>query len=297
VRLGTKADNFDVGTETLLTNLPPNRQGEFSAYTHTIGGNTIISGNGDNDTIDILKTQGTLTAHGGAGNDTLNLQTAMSSVTLNGDAGTDTFNLGSLAPTLTNGKLDAIDGLVTLDGGADTDTANVDDSGSSNDTVSTLTNNSLVGLNLGDNASDKGLRYTTLENLNVDSGSGADVFNIQSTSATTDIDLMAGGDAIFVSSTASVANITAAAAMDYLDGEKRCEGTISATVAERPRLRMAEEWATGTTPDGVGFTVQGPPLGAGGIAVVFDDEVDVAFSLRDIVEAAIAIRDAQRAGG
>lgn len=250
VKLGTKADNFDVGTETLLANLPPNRQGEFSSYTHTIAGNTIISGNGDNDTIDILKTQGTLTVHGGAGSDTLNLQTAMSSVALNGDAGSDTFNLGSLAPTLTNGKLDAIDGLVTLDGGADTDTANVDDSGSSNDTVSTLTNNSLVGLNLGNNASDKGLRYTTLENLNVDSGSGADVFNIQSTSATTDIDLMAGGDAVFISSTASVANITAAAAMDYLDGNlDGIVGNLNVDAGAGDHILMVSD-ATDSTGDG-----------------------------------------------
>lgn len=70
---------------------------------------------------------------------------------------------------------------------------------------------------------------------------------------------------------------------------KRQTAAITGTVRRGVVRRNHEVLATGQTPDGVPFTVQGPPWRGGCIAIAFDD-CDVVFLLRDIVAAAVALR-------
>ncbi|HAM72034.1 MAG TPA: hypothetical protein DCM86_10360, partial [Verrucomicrobiales bacterium] len=53
-----------------------------------------------------------------------------------------------------------------------------------------------------------GINYYGIETLNIDLGSGDDLFNVQGTSATTNLRTAAGADEIYVSSTANVSPVT-----------------------------------------------------------------------------------------
>lgn len=135
---------------------------------------------------------GTTNIYGMEGADTINVRATATGSTTNiytqGD--NDTINLSDMAALLpasypaslpppaadTVGNIDAINGLVVIDGGLDTDTINIDDSANSADKAAILTAATLRGLDL-----EAGVNYTGAEVLNIWLGTGTDTFYIDST--------------------------------------------------------------------------------------------------------------------
>ncbi|MBW4617755.1 MAG: hypothetical protein KME21_32120, partial [Desmonostoc vinosum HA7617-LM4] len=134
----------------------------------------------------------TLNINLGSGADTFNVQATSASTTVNAGAGNDVITVGSATPATVN----AIAGALTINGGADSDTVTINDSGDTTANTGTLTATTLTGL--GTN----GISYGTVENLNINLGSGADTFTIQATNAstTTTVNTGAGNDVITVGS-------------------------------------------------------------------------------------------------
>src|SRR5262249_16603363 len=75
-----------------------------------------------------------------------------------------------------------------------------------------------------------GINYYGFETLDVDLGSGDDVFNVQGTSATTNLNLHDGNDSVYVSDSANVTQSTRAATqflpgkLDYVAGDLNIDG-------------------------------------------------------------------------
>jgi len=148
------------------------------------------------DTFTIASTHGGATTLGSnAGADTVNVRTTGGATTVNAGSENDAINVGSLAPAA-NGTVNGIGALLTVNGGGDSDTLNVDDTGDMAPNTGTLTATTITGLGLGPD----GIAYETVETLNINLGSGSDVFNVQGTSAVTNLSLNAGDDRMFVSS-------------------------------------------------------------------------------------------------
>jgi hypothetical protein len=99
-----------------------------------------------------------------------------------------TVNVGSLAPA-SSGIADQIGGSLVVTNNVSKGTLNVDDTGSTGAKTGFLTNNMITGLNMAG-----GITYSGMMNVNVNLGSGNDVFNIQSTSAITTINGGAAND-------------------------------------------------------------------------------------------------------
>jgi hypothetical protein len=167
-----------------------------------------VNGEDHGDTINVngTGTGSVSTLHGDNGNDIFNIRGMDGDVDVwgmdgdvdvFGDIGNDTFNVGSVAPTLpgvpTNltGNIDAINGLLTVDGGTGTlDVLNVDDSNPTNETKSgTMSGSTIRGLEM-----EEGIDYTTLEYLNIWLGSGGNTFTINSTHAGNTVVSTSGGE-------------------------------------------------------------------------------------------------------
>ncbi len=115
--------------------------------------------------------------NGGALGNTFNVNSTAAStpVTLNGGGGTDIFNL-------TASNLDPLAGAVTINGGGGTNTVNVNDQTKSGVqtyvvTATTVTRGPVFA----------GLTYASIQDLFLNGGTGADIYNIQSTSAATTV--------------------------------------------------------------------------------------------------------------
>src|SRR5262249_33778411 len=132
--------------------------------THT-GQTTVYTAEG-NDTVNINGASGTLTVNAEVGDDIINVHGtgALSTVYLNGQNGADTFNRGDASH-----MIDAIDGLVVIDGGANSDTINVDDSANTASKAGILTLNTLRGLEMP-----AGVNYDHAEDFNLWLGTGTD---------------------------------------------------------------------------------------------------------------------------
>ncbi|MCA9295809.1 MAG: hypothetical protein KC983_04815, partial [Phycisphaerales bacterium] len=167
-----------------------------------------------NDTLDIESTHsGTNFVFGGPANDIVNVKTIDGLTTVDGEDGDDVFNVHN------DGLLtDQINRLLTIIGGDNDgvgDILNVDDSNETFGNFGVLTGDSLIGLDMGyngnfqdpaeiANADANGIRYSLIETMNIDLGSGDDLFNVQGTSAVTNLRGHDGDDAIYVSSIANV---------------------------------------------------------------------------------------------
>jgi Ca2+-binding RTX toxin-like protein len=147
----------------------------------------------------------------GSGSDIFNVRATHSGTTsLTTSGGSDTIHVSNLAPDI-GGVVDQIAGLLTIDGGDNDDIINIDDTGDTDDNAGVLTNTRLTGLDMG-----QGIQYTHIEELNIDLGSGDDVFNIRGTSVTTNLDLHDGNDRIYVS---SKADLDIHSSTDFLEGD------------------------------------------------------------------------------
>ncbi len=188
----------------------------------SIGGATYLTGNGGSDIINIQSASGVLQARGGAGNDSITLQNnnSGSEVSLFGESGedilnvqrmiepvivrggddNDVINVGSAAPN-SGGTVNFISDLLDVDGEAGTDTLNVDDTAETEDDALRVTATRLTGLGMSD-----GIDYANMEFINIGSGSGNDVVDVESTAAgsLTTIATFGGDATVNVSSDAPI---------------------------------------------------------------------------------------------
>jgi Ca2+-binding RTX toxin-like protein len=228
VALGSGNDTVDVQSTAagIQTNISGNAgNDQIDVLTTGINSQTTISGDSGDDQINITTTgnnaQTTLTGDAGndefniaatgtsaqttisgnTGDDTFNLQSTAtgSQTTINGDAGVDTFNISSDAPT-NSGNTDGIAGNVSIDGGTEADVLNLSDAGDTTDNSLTLTATTLAGVGMTGV-----IDYGTVEQLDVDMGSGNDTVDIQSTAAgvVTNLNTNAGDDSVNVKATAA----------------------------------------------------------------------------------------------
>ncbi len=180
---GSVADKVGAMTSSTLTGLGMGVGGI------TFGGISVLNiglGSG-NDTLTIVNTPSVPTnINGNSGDDTFNVQGTTGVTNLNGGAGNDTFNLGSLTPAV-GGNVNSIAGQLNINGGGNSDVINVDDTGDTVANAGYLTSTQLTGLGLG-----SGVNYLAVESLNINLGSGNDMFGVQSTNATTATTLNTG---------------------------------------------------------------------------------------------------------
>ena len=136
----------------------------------------------------------------GAGDDRFDvLSTNASTVTTTrAGPGHDTVNVSSDAPA-NLGTVAGIAGHLIVDGEGGSNTLNVSDAGNTGPSVGTLTSTDLTGLGTA------GITYAGLETLNLQLGSGSDVFSVQSTfgGALTTLLTGSGDDTVNVSSDAA----------------------------------------------------------------------------------------------
>ena len=205
------------------------------------------------DTILIVSTPTAVTTvNGNDGADTFNVQSNTGALNLNGGLGNDTFNFGSLA-SATGGTVNNLVGLVTVNGGGNTDTVNVDDTGDTASNTGTLTASSLTGLGLGN-----GINYCSVETLNINLGSGNDMFNVQSTNVITVTTLNTGAGA----NTINVGSLepTLGGIVDNIQGALIIQGSGTDT------LNVDDTGSTtGKTGTLTSTTLNGLGMGASGI--------------------------------
>ena len=125
----------------------------------------------------------------------------------------DVVTVGSQA-SVTGSRVDAIRGLVTVNGQGGTDTLNVDDSGAVAASVGALSASDVTGLGMT-----AGIGYAGIESLSIGLGSGADAFTIQGTAAlaATTLTTNDGDDRVVVRGTGGATTIRTNAGNDAVD--------------------------------------------------------------------------------
>ena len=163
----------------------------FSIHNTNESTATTLNSGSAADTVNVLADAGVTNVNGQGGDDIINVQSTNGTTTVNTGSGTNTVNVGSLAPTLSGGIVDEIQGALTVTGNGN-DTLNVDDTGSEGNKTGTLTDSTLTGLAMGES----GITYSGLATLNISLGSGNDAFTINSVWPTTvmTIDAKSGTD-------------------------------------------------------------------------------------------------------
>lgn len=121
----------------------------------------------------------------GDGDDVLNLRGNRGAVRVFAGRGDDDFHVSDTAPVFPDsidspgvGRVDAIDGAVTVFGEEGFDRMLVDDSASTRDTFGSLSSTTVRGLGM-----DRGIEYEGADDVTVWLGRGSDVFAIESTHA------------------------------------------------------------------------------------------------------------------
>jgi len=180
------------------------------------------------------------TNDGASSNDTINVQATLNgtTTTIQTGAGVDTINVSSDAGRnvpVQGRHIDTIQGPLVITGGGK-DTLNVDDSDTASDKSATLTSNSLIGLGM----SPSGISYSGLENLNVNLGSGNNVFTIQNTAAATTTSINGGPS----EDTFNVQEIARASTLT-LDGKDGSD-TYNYAVGSGGIIRIVDTGNTGT---------------------------------------------------
>ena len=171
-----------------------------NTYSSTV---TMLNSGSGADTVNLYADAGVTNINTQAANDVINIQSTNGTTTVNTGLGTNTINVGSLAPTLTGGIVDNIQGQLIIQGSG-SDTLNVDDTGSEGDKTGTLTATMLTGLAMGA----AGITYSGLSVLNISLGSGDDTLLISSTStATTTVNGNAGADTFNVQANTGALNL------------------------------------------------------------------------------------------
>ncbi len=159
--------NGEEGEDTLNVD----DSGDTGAHTLTLSENAVIGlGMSDGITYEALEH---LNIGLGSGGNTINIRGTSAAMALNTGAGDDTINVGSLAPAM-GGTLNGVYALLTLNGQEGNDILNVDDSGDTGQNTGTLTEDAITGLGMSG-----GIRYGTMEQLEIFLGSGGDQVSIE----------------------------------------------------------------------------------------------------------------------
>ena len=193
----------------------------------TIPGSTTINGGNGNDRLTLATLTGVVLVNAGGGDDhaTIRSTVAGSAVTFNGDAGADWVDIVAMLGTVTvaggsdndtvevgsnsettlravdlGGNVNAIAGLLVVNGDGGTDALYLDETGDAssaavNDGI--LTSTTVTGLGLGNP-----LTYGTLELLTIRLGAGDTQFDVLSTANASVLELGDGADVVNVSSDA-----------------------------------------------------------------------------------------------
>ena len=216
INTGYGTDTIDINDVTDL--LYVNGQDDVDTVNiyGTGGGSfTTVHGNAGDDTVNVFGTAfgSTASLYGDADNDIFNIRRMNGTVNVFGGSDDDTVNVGSMAPTLPGaptteiGNIDAINGLLSVDGGTGSnDVLNVDDSNPNTKTKSgILTNATIRGLEL-----EEGINYINLFALNIWLASGNNTFEINSTHAgQTTVSTAEGEDTININDASGILTINA----------------------------------------------------------------------------------------
>ncbi|HEX4999276.1 MAG TPA: LEPR-XLL domain-containing protein, partial [Terriglobia bacterium] len=212
INTGSGADIIDINDVTDLLSV----NGEAHADTININGTGVGS---------------VVTVHGGADNDVVNVQATGGEVDIFGDAGDDTINVGSAAPshpalpTSLVGNGDAINGLVSVDGGeGGADYLNVDDSNPANDAKSgTLNAATIRGLEM-----EEGIDYANLEVLAIWLGAGDNTFTIDGTHpGETTVNMADGADTVDIHDVNGALTVNGAAGEDTFNVMGSSAGSVA----------------------------------------------------------------------
>jgi Ca2+-binding RTX toxin-like protein/Ca2+-binding EF-hand superfamily protein len=222
ISLGSGADTFTIngthnratGSTTEATTL---KAGAGNDVIHIYDASDMLTvyGEADTDTVNVYGTgAGSNTIlNGQDGGDVFNVQAMAGDVTVNGGENDDTVNVGSMAPThpslptAEQGNIDAINGLLTVNGGSGTsDVLNVDDSDPfTRNKTGTLTNSTIRGLEL-----EEGVDYSNLDELNIWLALGDNTFVINSTHAgETTVNTAEGKDTVNINDASGLLTINA----------------------------------------------------------------------------------------
>jgi Ca2+-binding RTX toxin-like protein len=181
---GAVSVNGGGGTDTLNIN----DQGTAGAQTYTIT-STSVAATSLAQTLTYSKIA-SLVLNGGTGANTYDVQSTDAGTTVNTGPGNDTVNVGSTSNTLAG-----ILGQVNVNGGGGTDFLNVNDQGTAGNETYTITNTAVTATSAG-----APIVYAGIANLTLNGGTGTNVYNVQSTSATTIVNTGTGTDVINVGS-------------------------------------------------------------------------------------------------
>ena len=200
--VGLGADHIDyLNVESVSVNLGAGD--DTLTVASTITGPTRIEGRAGNDTINILTISGPTTVYGDAAPDT---QLTFGRYTITPIvSGNDAIRVGSTSVGDVNGSLNHIDKMLTIDaGGGTSDSLYLNDLSETARNFGVLTRNRILRLGMG--GADEltlGIDYENFEFLQIDLGSGGDIFTVQSThDGTTTINSGNGDDVVDVQATA-----------------------------------------------------------------------------------------------
>ncbi len=231
IGLGSGGDTFTIqSTHAGTTNLNTN-SGADTVHINSASGTLTVDAGAGTDTINVNAT-GTSTIvnlEGSGGADVVNVRTIGGPTTVNGGTGTDTINVGSNASgtisspsTNSNGNLNLIGALLTVNGTGSGNRLNVDDTLDSVGNPGQLTNTRITQLGMGGSNT-----YGTFATLNIGLGSGGDTFTIQSTHAgTTSLDTNNGGDTVHINSASGTLTVDAGAGTDTINVNATGTSTI-----------------------------------------------------------------------
>ena len=255
ISLGSGGNTFTISNTSAATVTTLNSgSGNDTVNLTTDSSATTINGQAGNDTVNVLADTATTNINAGDGTDTINIRSTGAVTNVNTGSGTNTVNVGSLAPTLTGGVVNNIQGTVNVTGSG-SDTLNVDDTGSTGAKNGTLTATTLTGLGMGAG----GITYSGLATLNISLGSGNDTFNVQSTNSTTVNNLNTGSG----TNTVNVGSLAPTLTGGIVDN---IQGTLNLTGSGSDTLNVDDTGSTGAkTGTLTATTLTGLMMGAGGI--------------------------------
>ncbi|MDA1231018.1 MAG: hypothetical protein O2856_09610, partial [Planctomycetota bacterium] len=239
--------------------------------------------NGANIIVTSVTAQDSLSLNLSAAADTVNVQSVLAGgkTTIRTGDGANPINVGSTAPG-TDGNVNAFAGELVIVGNSSNDTLNVyDNDGGTN--TGYLTSNRIYGLGMsGSSATANGINYSTVENLNINLGSGADTFRVQSTSAgtTTTINTGGGANVVDISSADSSigpesGNVNGIAGKIVLAGQGSNDRL---SVYDKDGVALQEGFLTASRIYGLGMP--GSTIDAGGVTYQNFESLDVKLGNR-----------------
>ncbi|WP_228035845.1 calcium-binding protein [Oculatella sp. LEGE 06141] len=201
---GDTNDNFGILTDTQITGLDMGGYIDYGTF-ETLN---IRLGSG-HDRFEIESThRGITDLNAGDGNDVVDIHAISGATTVRTAAGNDVVNVGNF-----NNTVNDINAFLTIKGGIGFDILNVDDSGDTANNVGILTDTQINGLGMRGK-----IDYGTFEVLDINLGSGSDVFTIESTHETvTNLTTADGDDTVNIEAVYGITTVKAGTGNDTIN--------------------------------------------------------------------------------